>query len=975
MWWERGYAVSTDLETREDADNKHDSDRAGDGSTASTSDAAGAAFTGSTIFVDAEEHRLGLGITAVAVLLSGSAAGWMAGGLFASVWARPVAVVGVAVAVALVALSYRTRTPSLLQYLVLPLALVTAAAVSFVGTTGAGLGDLPDLVTDAVRAGGLGQPPVPFDAGWRFVLLMMFAVLGAAAATLAFGMNRATVGVFVPVPLLFASALIQPKAGSLVASVVSLMLLVSAIAVAYGAELHRQTATTTRFELRRLGRAGVLLAVMTVSLILLNQAGVLFPEPDRDISTPPKKPAAEALASDRVLFTVRSELPGPWRVGVLDVYKENAFHLPPFDRSRLQVVPSSGTVPSPYRQAGDMSTATFTLDGLRGHQIPNLTNARRLSVDGFEVAYDPRTQLFRLSDRSANAGMSYEVEAPKPPSADELRTAAAPPPALEQFTIAPPAPPEVEDLLTAASTENRWDRLDFVRKALQEKVITARAGQPTDVAPARVVEMIRGGEATPFEITAAEVLLARWAGVPARLGYGYFGGEPRGGALEVGPRQGATWLEAYFEGFGWVPLTDAPARVKETLSTETKQSNPNVVPSDELSLTLYVPVELQGIRQLYDVVRYWLLMILPIVLVIALVWRSYPAGVRAVRRRRRRHWAANHGVAGRIAVAYAELRDAAHDLSIGAARATPLEFLEVVEPDVEHAELAWLVTRALWGDLGRDLRPEDAEAAETMARSVTRRLSKAQPAVTRLLAIGSTASLREPFSWDLPNLWADRTRPEKGLSIRPSPVRAVRAIRPVPALTLLVVVTLIGALTTAIITAFDGPGSDPAAAVAGLPDRLVPDNLANLQFQREPSAEKGFGLVGPSSAVGEGRVFTVRQGSEVMGYLQVVGFEGGIDRDRVDLRREILDELPTGNFEPQRVGSERIFFARYRDQTFRAWFPAGATYFQLFVARQSFSDADRVFAAIIEFQRSGATPSELRPSPQPPDPRRGGDIY
>ena len=40
--------------------------------------------------------------------------------------------------------------------------------------------------------------------------------------------------------------------------------------------------------------------------------------------------------------------------------------------------------------------------------------------------------------------------------------------------------------------------------------------------------MLAGGEATPYEITAAEVMLARWAGIPARIGFGFSDAPPRG---------------------------------------------------------------------------------------------------------------------------------------------------------------------------------------------------------------------------------------------------------------------------------------------------------------------------------------------------------------------------------------------------------------------------------------------------------------
>ena len=51
-----------------------------------------------------------------------------------------------------------------------------------------------------------------------------------------------------------------------------------------------------------------------------------------------------------------------------------------------------------------------------------------------------------------------------------------------------------------------------------------------------------------------------------------------------------------------------------------------------------------------------------------------------------------------------------------------------------RTELAWLVTRALWGDLQRDLRDEDVVFAEEAAASLRRRLRGAQPMYNRVLA-------------------------------------------------------------------------------------------------------------------------------------------------------------------------------------------------------------------------------------------------
>ena len=86
--------------------------------------------------------------------------------------------------------------------------------------------------------------------------------------------------------------------------------------------------------------------------------------------------------------------------------------------------------------------------------------------------------------------------------------------------------------------------------------------------------------------------------------------------------------------------------------------------------------------------------------------------------------------------------------------------------------MAWLVTRGLWGDLRRDVTEQDVHAAEEMAASVTRRLVRAQPFTTRLGALASCASLRSPWSTELPNAWPrvrvkpPRKRARRGAGLR-----------------------------------------------------------------------------------------------------------------------------------------------------------------------------------------------------------------
>ena len=64
----------------------------------------------------------------------------------------------------------------------------------------------------------------------------------------------------------------------------------------------------------------------------------------------------------------------------------------------------------------------------------------------------------------------------------------------------------------------------------------------------------------------------------------------------------------------------------------------------------------------------------------------------------------------------------------------------------EQRELAWLVTRAAWGDLRATVDGHDAAAAEELSRALRRRLSLAHPPLLRAIAALSWLSLRRPYA-------------------------------------------------------------------------------------------------------------------------------------------------------------------------------------------------------------------------------------
>jgi hypothetical protein len=710
---------------------------------------------------DAERPEDGPGVVVRAPMVAASSAlsclgaAWLVTRLFRGPLPLVVAVVAIGIGSGLVYLSTRVRQASALQYAAMPVALCLGAVLA---TSSAGSGtSLPSLVADTFRGGGLLEPPIPFGPGWRFLLVVLFAFLSAGSCSVANALARPKLAVAGPLPIALGAALLQPKGSEIVSSIVAIVFLVASLAVAYGAVLAGDGVVGGGFEVRRLLRGAALLVGVIVGLVALSQTSFLFPETKSDEVIPPMKPPTPPPMPDHELFTVRSDRTGPWRVGVLDVYQDNAFLLPSVDPKRVVKVPPTGELARP---PGATYSAEITVMDVKGQTLVSPANPVSVRGLGSRMQLDPRTQLIKLVDTSIPRGTRYTIEAAASPEAKMLADSPEPVPAIrDAFTAMPPPPPGVAELLTAADglATNRFDRLQYVRQALYGNVVAAGGGTPIDVPPARVDDMIKGGEATPYEISAAEVMLARWAGIPARLGFGFYGGDVKDGVVSFRPRHGAAWLEAYFEGQGWIPIIGTPPKAKPSISDKEKKDDPNVVPTDELAISVYVPVERQDLRLLFEIVRFYLVRIGPVLLALAALVIGYPAGLKVVRTGRRRRWAAARGHLPRIVVAYAQVRDRAYDLNIGDSSHTPLEFVADVAEDDEHDELAWLVTRASWGDIGRDLRLDDVEEAERMARSVLRRLDREQTGLNRLLGWTSRASLRDPWTDEIPNTWVART--------------------------------------------------------------------------------------------------------------------------------------------------------------------------------------------------------------------------
>jgi len=363
--------------------------------------------------------------------------------------------------------------------------------------------------------------------------------------------------------------------------------------------------------------------------------------------------------------------------------------------------------------------------------------------------------VFRVTEGRVPANIVYTLAQPKYPDAEALAKA---PKLKGDFTAMldmPKPPGRISRLLQEAPPEPAWARLDYLRKSLRQIVVAAGGGVPGDIAPDRVAQIFdsKTHEATPYEIVAAEAMLARWAGIPARIGFGFDGLNAESGVMTVRPGNAAQWLEVYFEGSGWIPLIQAPDKAKQQLDNDpSAKFDPNTLAADEVAAEVVIPIKLESFKLLYQRIREQLVVLLPYFGLGLAGYLATPSVMKGLRRRKRRRWAEPLGPRVQIAVEYAEFRDTAHDLNLGDPLDTPLEYLKRVVEDDEHAEFAWLVSRALYGDLSRSVTDEDAMAAEEFSSSLRRRLIRAQPFQARVLSVLSKASLRQPYTDEVPTV-------------------------------------------------------------------------------------------------------------------------------------------------------------------------------------------------------------------------------
>ena len=352
------------------------------------------------------------------------------------------------------------------------------------------------------------------------------------------------------------------------------------------------------YEVRRALRALPLIAVVTVALHPAEPDRLPVPEAGHQ----PGRAAAEAEDG----AAVEGGGPGPVPRRRRSCRARGAWAASTYTTATTGASPPSTTPTSRPSRTAASSTPSFG-EGVRPTSPSSVSRApccracRTRSAcrpRASSPAFDYRSNNIRLATGTLKPGQKYTVLAAGLPTIDELRS-------ITERGARRRAEVHRGRRRSAARgrqtcsprrrvSKSQWDTFDFLRNYVLDNVVAAGQGVPVCVTPAA-----RRGDA---DQSRGDALRDRRhpgdAGALDRPPVAHrlrlrrrrerIGRRPS----RCGPKNGATFVEVYFPGFKWVPVIGTPKKAKPSVSSDpgTQQTDPNILPSDDVTIQVFLPV-------------------------------------------------------------------------------------------------------------------------------------------------------------------------------------------------------------------------------------------------------------------------------------------------------------------------------------------------------------------------------------------------
>jgi len=261
--------------------------------------------------------------------------------------------------------------------------------------------------------------------------------------------------------------------------------------------------------------------------------------------------------------------PGYLRAVAIDEYGNDSGWTLSNLRGEESVADEGELAPLPGRQSFRSVTADIQVLQHDDRFLPMLFSPQSVEVQGGGAdgwRFDPETGTV-YGREVTSAGLAYSVAATEPrPTVAQLTSAAqlAPDDPVQQaFTALPLLDPRVTDLVAqvTAGAGTPYERVRSILTFLTDRSegfiysLSTEPGTSGD----DLVDFLRLRRGYCEQYAGAMAVMARAAGVPARVALGYTPGteQPDGSRL-ITSDDAHAWVEVYFEDLGWVPFDPTP---------------------------------------------------------------------------------------------------------------------------------------------------------------------------------------------------------------------------------------------------------------------------------------------------------------------------------------------------------------------------------------------------------------------------------
>ncbi|MFF0158347.1 DUF3488 and DUF4129 domain-containing transglutaminase family protein [Streptomyces sp. NPDC005263] len=181
--------------------------------------------------------------------------------------------------------------------------------------------------------------------------------------------------------------------------------------------------------------------------------------------------------------------------------------------------------------------------------------------------YEPEGMTL-VGDHGQNTrGVTYEVKSlDVQPTAEQLASAPAPPPALtREFTELPDSLPPVVAATARKVTANATNPYEQAVALQDYFAVTGGFEYDTQVqvgsGSEAIARFLKDKQGFCVHFSFAMAAMARSLGIPARVAVGFAPGSPQAdGSVAVGLKDAHAWPELYFEGVGWTRFEPTPSR-------------------------------------------------------------------------------------------------------------------------------------------------------------------------------------------------------------------------------------------------------------------------------------------------------------------------------------------------------------------------------------------------------------------------------